>query len=66
MTPVNGNRLLLQWPGDHTGWKLLVQTNSLAVGLATGWTKLTGSALTNQFIVPLDKTIGSVFYRLAN
>jgi hypothetical protein len=66
MTPVSSNRLLLQWPGDHTGWKVLVQTNPLAVGLATGWAELTGSALTNQFIVPLDPTLGSVFYRLAD
>ncbi|MGC3957608.1 MAG: hypothetical protein QM813_06495 [Verrucomicrobiota bacterium] len=31
------NQLALFWPTDHTGWRLQVQTNTLAVGLNTNW-----------------------------
>ncbi|HUA65886.1 MAG TPA: LamG-like jellyroll fold domain-containing protein [Alphaproteobacteria bacterium] len=58
------NQLTLSWPADHTGWQLQVQTNSLAVGISTNWVNVAGSTTTNQVIVPLNLTNGSVFYRL--
>jgi hypothetical protein len=65
-TPTNfvfsatGNQLTLSWPADHTGWRLLTQTNSL-----TGsWRVVSGSQTTNKVSVPLDPNAGSVFYRL--
>lgn len=58
------NTLALSWPADHTGWRLLVQTNSLNQGLSTNWFPVAGSASTNQFNAPLNRTNGSVFYRL--
>lgn len=44
--------------------RLEVQTNSLAAGLGTNWVTVDGSTGTNQMIIPLNTTNGSVFYRL--
>jgi hypothetical protein len=52
------------WPPDHTGWSLLVQTNPLNSGLGTNWVAVPGSALTNQFVSPISRGNGSVFFRL--
>jgi hypothetical protein len=57
------NQLNLSWPADHIGWHLLIQTNS-AAGLSTNWQALSGSELTNQVSLPIDKGQGSVFLRL--
>jgi hypothetical protein len=60
-----GNNVTLNWPADHTGWQLQVQTNSLNVGLSTNWTVVAGSTATNQWVVPINSANASVFYRLA-
>jgi hypothetical protein len=59
------NSLTLTWPGDHTGWRLQVQTNNPANGLGTNWWDFAGSISTNQMTLPINSTDGSVFYRLA-
>ncbi|HKW29789.1 MAG TPA: hypothetical protein VJT54_10665, partial [Verrucomicrobiae bacterium] len=59
-----GNQLQINWPADHTGWQLQVQTNSLTAGLGTNWTDVNGSAHTNQMMLPVNPTNGAVFYRL--
>jgi hypothetical protein len=61
---VTNNQLFLTWPADHTGWQLQAQTNSLAVGISTNWVNISGSTSTNQFVIPINLTNGSVFYRL--
>lgn len=61
---VNANQLQLDWPFDHTGWRLQVQTNSLSVGLGTNWTDIADSDQTNQFSAAVIPTNGSVFFRL--
>jgi autotransporter-associated beta strand protein len=61
---VTNNQLYLTWPSDHTGWTLQAQTNSLAVGISTNWVNVAGSTGTNQIVVPINLTNGSVFYRL--
>jgi len=61
---VEGNQLLLDWPADHTGWRLQSQTNGLATGLGTNWVDVPGSAETNQVALPLDPLDGAVLYRL--
>lgn len=61
---VTGNQLTLSWPADHTGWRLQAQTNSLNVGITTNWANVNGSSTTNQIVVPINLTNGSVFYRL--
>lgn len=62
---VTGNNLTLNWPADHLGWRLQVQTNSLAQGLRTNWFGVAGSTSTNQMSIPINATDGSVFYRLS-
>ncbi len=59
-----GNQLTLTWPADHTGWRLLAQTNSLSVGLSTNWSTVPNSTNVNQVTIPMNLTNGSVFYRL--
>lgn len=61
---LNGNQLTLSWPVDHTGWRLQVQTNTLAQGLGNNWVEVPNSTTTNQFTFPVDPTVGTVFYRL--
>jgi len=61
---VSSGNLTLSWPADHTGWTLQSQTNALSVGLTSIWYDVAASTTTNQVIVPLNPTNGSVFYRL--
>lgn len=66
-TSVSGNVLTLSWPADHTGWRLLAQTNSLPTGLdpnPNDWTYVTGSSSVNSVNITMDPTKGTVFYRL--
>lgn len=57
----NGSNLALSWPADHTGWRLQVQTNTLA---GTNWIDVPGSSLSNYLLMPVDPTAASTFYRL--
>ena len=59
-----GTALQITWPADHTGWRLLSQTNSLNVGLSTNWVAMPGSAQTNLVVIPIGATNGAVFYLL--
>jgi len=61
---VNAGQLQLSWPGDHTGWILQVQTNAPGQGLGAAWTSLPQSMSANQYMVPIETDIGSLFYRL--
>ena len=58
---VTGNQLTLSWPSDHTGWTLQTQTNSLT---EAGWVNVPGSAATNQIVIPINPSNGSVYYRM--
>jgi len=58
-------QMQLNWPADHTGWSLQVQTNLLNQGLGTNWVTIPASTNTNQMTFPADPTSGSVFFRLA-
>jgi len=60
----SGNNLTLSWPADHTGWRLQVQTNSLATGLNTNWFDVPGATTNNSITLPVDSNYGSMFYRL--
>lgn len=59
-----GGNLTLSWPADHTGWELQAQTNSLSVGISTNWVSVPNSTTTDQVVIPINLTNGSVFYRL--
>jgi autotransporter-associated beta strand protein len=58
----SGNTLDLSWPADHTGWTL--QTNSVGIASTTSWFPLAGSSATNHVVITVDRTKGSVYYRL--
>jgi hypothetical protein len=59
-----GTNLTLSWPADHTGWRLEIQTNTLAQGLGTNWVAITSSVATNRVVVPITPTNGAVFLRM--
>jgi hypothetical protein len=61
---VNGGKLELTWPADHTGWRLQVQTNTLASGLNTNWSDVAGATAVNSVTNTLNAVNGSVFYRM--
>jgi hypothetical protein len=54
----------LSWPADHTGWRLEIQTDTLAQGIGTNWVTFSGSSATNQVVVPISQTNGAVFFRM--
>jgi len=60
---VSGNQLTLGWP-TNMGWTLQVQTNSSSTGLSTNWVNVPNSTTITNFVVPINPTNGSVFYRL--
>jgi hypothetical protein len=59
-----GGQLELNWPSDHTGWRLEAQTNAPGAGLGTNWVTVAGSTATNTASIPISNTNGSVFFRL--
>jgi autotransporter-associated beta strand protein len=64
---VSGSTLTLSWPADHTGWRLLVQTNNLAAGVSANtndWMTVLGSAGINQTNITMDPAKPAEFYRL--
>jgi hypothetical protein len=64
---VSGSTLTLSWPADHTGWRLLVQTDSVAGGLnpaTNAWSTVSGSSAVDSVNVTLNPTNGAVFYRM--
>jgi alpha-L-fucosidase 2 len=61
---VSVGQIQLNWPQDHTGWQLQIQTNTMGSGLGTNWVTLPGSAATNQMTFLIDPTEGGAFFRL--
>jgi hypothetical protein len=59
-----GGQVELNWPSDHTGWRLEAQNNSISAGLGTNWLTVSGSIATNRIFIPIGTTNGSVFFRL--
>ena len=65
-----GGTLHLSWPTDHTGWRLLEQTNPLAAGLThnvnntNNWFEITNAATTNQVFLPITTNSGATFFRM--
>ncbi|MGH7942577.1 MAG: glycosyl hydrolase [Limisphaerales bacterium] len=50
----------ISWPGDHTGWRLLMDTNSLS---SPAWIPVPNAATTNQVWIPSGAG-QSVFFEL--
>ena len=64
---VTSGNLNLSWPADHTGWRLLVQTNHLNLGISTNnldWGTVPGSTATNAVSIPINPANTTEFYRL--
>ncbi len=57
---VNGLNLSWSVPGAH----LQAQTNGPGVGINSNWVDIPDSVATNQMVVPVDPSHGSVFFRL--
>jgi len=65
---LTGTNLLLSWPADHTGWRLLMQTNHLDSGISRNtndWTAVPASELTNNLWLPIDQVKHAGFYKLS-
>jgi len=58
---VGAGNLTLSWPADHTGWRLLTQTNRLTRGLGTNRTTVANSSSTNTVTFPLPATQAACF-----
>lgn len=64
---VGQTNLVLTWPANRTGWRLLAQTDTLSAGLnpnSNDWVTVSGSTSTNQVVLPVNPTNGCVFYKL--
>jgi len=61
---LSGGQMQLNWPLDHLGWQLEMQTNSLNAGFGTNWVVVPNSTLTNQVFMPINTVNGSAFFRL--
>jgi hypothetical protein len=60
---VNG-QMQLNWPPDHTGWRLQTQATPLKAGLGTNWVTVSGATSINTITIPAAPPNGCVFYRL--
>ena len=59
--------LSLAWPADHTGWRLLMQTNHTAGGVSANpndWAAISGSAAINQTNLVVNPAQPAGFYQL--
>ncbi len=61
---VSGGNLALSWPADHQGWRLQVQTNSLANGLGSTWYTWPNSTNLTSVSIPVDPNSPTVFFRM--
>jgi autotransporter-associated beta strand protein len=64
---VSGTNLTLNWPGDHTGWTLIQQTNRLDSGVSVNmndWMRVPNSSATNQVVIPILPDASGGYYRL--
>jgi len=63
---VNSGKLILSWPADRLGFRLLVQTNNLAKGISSNtndWATVPGSTAMTTNSIPIVST-NNGFYRL--
>jgi autotransporter-associated beta strand protein len=61
---VSGNQLSLSWPAANVGSRLQSQTNGINAGLSPIWFDVPGSTTNSQMVFPIDRTKGTVFFRL--
>ena len=63
---VSGTNLMLSWPADHLGWRLLVQTSSSNVGLSSTWLTWPNSTNWTSVTIPVLTGNASAFFKLVN
>ena len=66
-TRSGGSNLVFSWPADHRGWRLLVQTNNLLLGISTNhldWGAVPNSTNVTSISIPISTSNPSEFYRL--
>jgi hypothetical protein len=66
-TLIAPDTLQLSWPPDHTGWRLLVQTNNLNKGVSSytnDWATVPGSQSINSTNITIVNTNLNEYYRL--
>jgi hypothetical protein len=64
---VSNGMLNLSWGLDRLGYRLLMQTNNLNLGLSPNlndWATITGSMTTNSMAIPIVTTNLNEYYRL--
>ena len=64
---VGGTNLVLSWPADHTGWRLMVQTNQTTAGIslnANDWGVVPGSSTTNRVTLRVNESAPAGYFRL--
>jgi autotransporter-associated beta strand protein len=57
---ISGSDFLLQWPSDHTGWRLQSNTNLTT----TNWVDVAGATATNSIIITGSQSGFGMFFRL--
>ena len=67
---VSGNNLVLSWPADHLGYRLLEQTNNLNKGVSGNIERLgrrvAGSTAITTTNITIIKATNNAYYRLVN
>jgi hypothetical protein len=64
---LSGGTVTLSWAGDHLGYRLLVQTNNLNLGVSSNpndWATVPGSTVINATNILIAPTNSAGFYRL--
>jgi len=62
VTSLAGNSLLISWPANYLGCRL--ESNSVSLTATGSWFTVSGSAATNQMIIPISAASSNVFFRL--
>jgi autotransporter-associated beta strand protein len=61
VTKTTSDGLVISWPADHVGWRLLSCPN-----LSSGnWIEVANSVTTNRLVIPIISTNAAIFYKLA-
>jgi hypothetical protein len=59
---VSGTNLTINWPADHQGWYLQMNTNSLS---SNTWTDVASSNTGTNSVIPIDPAKRNVFFRMS-
>jgi hypothetical protein len=63
---LDSGKIKMNWSEGHTGWWLQTKTNEFTPGVPGSWADVTGSSNTNSWVVPIDASAPSLFFRLVH